>query len=363
MIRWAGHVSLAAALSGAGCSGTAAVDGALPATTLLPPTASPATTAAGGSADRAAQRPVRANVAYDDVTGARRVIQVEVRPAAGGPSAAAGDPVLVWSHGGSTGKTSTARVGVEWSDAVRPRGYAFVAIAHPARDAASTAQVCAAVGTTDCSMFNPLLWDRPHDVVAVLDWLEVEVAAGRLSLDLERLAYGGHSAGAVGVMVTAGMVWPFDSVAVPPADPRPDAFIVASPPGTDTRRLAAGALDAIDRPVLMLSGAGDTTDGTVAADRFATFALFPADAPAAFVWVDDPTTRHTTFDLSPDSCRRAGGSMDRCSEITRALGRVGVAFLDSALDNGREGFDLAGLSAEVAARLPDGFSWHTPMPD
>ena len=348
----------------AACSSSAAVDGAANASTAtswLPPTATTTTNTNTTTVTTAtavlAVQPASFDVervddqtytlTYADIAGADRSLQIEIRRPIGGPRPA---PVVVWSHGGSTGKKSTARVGQEWGQRLTTSGFAFVAIAHTPRDQASREQLCAAIEFDDCTQLRHLDWDRPADVSVVVDWIESIVAEQGVPLDLDRVVYAGHSAGAKAVLRVAGAEMPLPATLQPTSDPRFAAFIAASPPSADLFAETGGSLDGIDRPLLMLSGAGDTTSSTQADDRRATYELLPA-GPFALIWVDDENTRHTTFDLSPDSCRRAGGTADRCTEIVNGIGRSAVAFLQEALTSG----DIAAFATAVTPRMPSGF--------
>lgn len=270
-----------------------------------------------------------AELTYRDVAGSPRTIVAQLRPPAGSPPAG-GWPVLVWSHGGADGKESVARVGDGWTRAFHEAGYLVVAIAHTGRELDERYELCDAIGVVDCDQYKYLTWDRPHDAIAVFDWLE-QVAATQPEIDLDRLAYGGHSAGTVSVLAIAGMTGHSASEVQPPSDPRPVVFVAASPPGVMTIGLDESSFAAIDRPVLMLTGAGDDTDGSVGDDRRDGFALL-AEGRRGLVWVDDHRARHTTFDLDLSACQRSGGTRAECRSIARAIADLGVAWVDASLD-------------------------------
>ncbi|HAP75660.1 MAG TPA: hypothetical protein DCR14_06205 [Acidimicrobiaceae bacterium] len=285
-------------------------------------------------------------VSYRDAGGAPRTVLLEVfLPRSGGSEPVA---TVVWSHGGSSGKTSTTRAAGDWAPALTAKGFAVVAIAHSGRSMESREQLCAAIAVGDCSMFMYLDWDRPADVDAVLDWM----LGGDTGypFDPQRLVYGGHSAGARSVMRLAGVSMPIDAGQQPGADDRFAAFVVASPPGATEVGLAPESFDALERPMILLSGAGDTTNGNEATDRRATMDMVPS-GPFVTVWVADEHTRHTTFDLDTSSCQRAGGSRQRCSEIVKGLGTMTAAFLEQSL----AGRSAADIVARSAGRLPAGF--------
>lgn len=270
-----------------------------------------------------------ATITYVDVAGSPRSIIAQLRPPSG-TAPVSGWPVVVWSHGGADGKDAIARVGDGWTTALHIAGHLVVAIAHPGRDLDERELLCAAIGIDDCDRFKYLTWDRPNDAAVVFDWLESLVADGA-TFDLDRLVYGGHSAGSVSVLTVAGMTGHVPGDVQPPSDPRPVAFLAASPPGATTLSLDDTSLAAIDRPVLMLTGAGDDTDGSVGLDRRTTFELLPP-GDHRLVWIDDPRARHTTFDLDLDACRRSGGTRAECRTLARTIADDALAWL--ALVNG-----------------------------
>lgn len=279
-------------------------------------------------------------ITYTDVAGDSRTVLVEMRR----PARARGSvPVMVWSHGGATGKSSTVRVGDGWGRAFNRAGFAFVAVAHAGRDTGSRARLCAALAVDDCSTFLFLDWDRPADIAAVLDWLPGPYAA---NLDLDRMAYGGHSAGGRSALWLAGVDLEMSGNRRPAAEPRFKAFLVASPPGVDR----VGTLTGLAAPLLLLSGAGDSTAAASAADRRATIDLLPA-GPHAAIWVDAGHVRHTTLDLDTAACRRSGGTVEQCREVVRFLGQAGTRFVQFAL----EGRSIDEYRSHAVERLPAPF--------
>lgn len=306
-------------------------------------------------AHRSAGRNGVVELFYDDVTGADRAVRFEVRmPAAGGDAVDADGevPVVVWSHGGSRGKDDPGRVGETWGKAFNEAGYAFVAVAHPGRSAEEREAVCDAVGASPCELYNTLYWDRPHDVQQVFDWIDERGAEA--GIDADRIVYGGHSAGAISTMVVAGVDWVFDDELAPPSDDRPIAFVTASPPGVEARSLTEDRFDELDRPMLFLTGKGDSTGSTQATDRRATFSLLPDDPTSFMLWVDHGAARHDAFNLSRSGCQRAGGSAERCRTMVRTIARVGTKFVDTVTTDGDPStyFDL------VDQNLSGPFDWH-----
>jgi predicted dienelactone hydrolase len=87
----------------------------------------------------------------------------------------------------------------KWAAVVASAGYIAVAIAHAGRSEQDYAALCDHLKVSDaiqCAI--KINWDRPHDVRAVLDWLERKntEASWKSVLDLSRIAHIGHSAGA-----------------------------------------------------------------------------------------------------------------------------------------------------------------------
>lgn len=282
------------------------------------------------------------SITYADVAGSPRTVLVEMRR----PARMTGPvPVVVWSHGGATGKSSTTQVGDGWGRAFNRAGFAFVAIAHPGRDASSRAELCSALGIDDCGAFMYLDWDRPADVGVVLDWLP-----GRFGehLDVDRVAYGGHSAGGRSVLRLAGAEVSMPGDLRPDPDRRFTAFLIASPPGAVN--LGTVSLDGLHAPLLVLSGAGDSTPGASADDRRATIEMLP-EGPHAGIWVDDVHVRHTTLDLDTRACERSGATRERCRAVVRGLGQAGTQFIRFAM----EGRPIEEFRALAGERLPTGF--------
>jgi len=276
--------------------------------------------------------PVTLSLSYDDASGAERTFEIAVHRPEGAPSPS---PVVVWSHGGADGIARASAVADEWARAFTSAGYVFIAIAHIGRDNPSRSALCAAIGVADagCATFKYLSWDRPHDLDRVLDWLEDpgSVAAG--SVDLTRIAYAGHSAGAGGAMVVAGAGREIGGTLRFIADERPRAFIACSPQGPGDDGFVDASFDAISRPTLTLSGVGDDTD-VVAENRRVPFERMMS-GDKYLGWITDESARHTTFDLELGGCERyaADTALDpaRCTMFRPWLLSAALAFLDAEL--------------------------------
>jgi len=295
----------------------------------------------------AVEAPASTTLSYTDVLGGERSIQVELRL----PDEAAAQPmpVVVWSHGGGRGKRSTTTVGARWGRAFNQAGLAFVAIAHVGREDDDRLRVCDAVGASDCSMFSSLRWDRPHDIAAAIDWIE-SIAPER-GLDARRVALGGHSGGALGVLNTMGLVWEYDSELHPAVDDRPIAVLAASPPGASTRHIDHDALAALRVPMIWLTGAGDSTRSTLADDRRASFDMLTPEHSAVLFWAEREEIRHGGYNLDVASCRRAGGVRQPCREAVRTIADLGVSFIERSLSTNRP-FDVDRFVATAQPAVP-----------
>jgi hypothetical protein len=157
-------------------------------------------------------------IPYTDVTGAARSVNIEIRRPQGAPMPM---PIVIWSHGGASGKVDPSGVGDEIAVPFVEAGYVGVFIAHPPRTGAEVDALCTQIGVTDCRAgvcavdgdcaavdddggrcvdglclhFKHLNWDRPHDVAAVIDWLEAQAAGPWAGLiDTSKIVYAGHSA-------------------------------------------------------------------------------------------------------------------------------------------------------------------------
>lgn len=273
-------------------------------------------------------------LSYTDLTNAARTIRVAVHEPAGltGPT-----PVVVWSHGGADGSMNAAASGAEWAEVFTAAGYLSVHIAHTGRTTAERSALCQRLGydAAACATFKYLSWDRPHDVRRVLDWVE-EQARGPMGarIDVRRIAYAGHSAGAGAALVVAGATRDIAGTQRALPDPRPVAFVSCSPQGPGEEGFVEGSFGGVTRPHLTLSGVGDDTDGVASESRRRPFELV-APGNKYRLWITEDSARHTTFDFSTDACvqhrMRAGQDVARCRDYLPWLSSAMVAFLDANL--------------------------------
>lgn len=314
--------------------------------------------------------------------GLERSIDVELRFPQG---LVTPTPIVIWSHGGSSGKNNPAVVGTEWGEVFQRGGYLSIHIAHTKRTRNKTVALCDAIGVVgcettctvdsdctdypdgscdadfgECRYFKSPNWDRPDDLAALLDWLEVENAPGGAyagMFDLDNIVYAGHSAGGGAAMMAAGATRFYADSAVDRVklEPRIKAFISLSPqpPGEDgfttgsfdgsvCDALTGGSALCFGRPHLVVTGSGDDTSGTVAEDRRIPFDLMPGGVPSTpkfLAWMDDEAARHGTFEHNPDKCEDYAKDegldpaiyQDRCADQLVWLDSVVLAFLDGNL--------------------------------
>lgn len=314
-------------------------------------------------------------ITYTDDFGLERTIEIELRL----PSTAAGEavPLVVWSHGGASGLMNAGGVGMQWSAILVRAGYAFLAIAHAPRTPAQYDALCNGISFDDCSvtacmtdddcrsagiasncvfnncrMFKHVIYDRPHDFAQVLDALErATMPGGPLEgrLDLDRIVYAGHSAGAGSTMSVAGAPRFIAGTTHLFYDPRPIAFVSASPQGPGDeyftelsfddevcRAMAPDPSGCWSRPHLYLTGNGDEADTTPEVRRM-SFELAPATGERYLAFILEEAARHTTFEGNTDACERYAidQSLDpsiypaRCATYLEWLSSVFVAFLDA----------------------------------
>ncbi len=267
---------------------------------------------------------------YTDEASLPRRIRIEVRVPDGAPQPM---PVVVWSHGGSSGQTEPGGVGTDWSREFVSAGYMVVAIAHAPRDPdTELAPLTNELGFAPGTLWKYLNWDRPNDVRCVLDWVVAQASGPRAGIiDASRIVYAGHSAGGGSAMMVNGATREYAGVVRGLSDPRPVAFISCSPQGPGDDEFTSGSFANMARPHLFLTGAGDD-QGHVAENRRLSFELAQPGGKYRG-WIAEESARHATFNYKPDGCENhaSGGDPARCAEHLTWLRSAVLAFLDAHL--------------------------------
>ncbi len=284
-------------------------------------------------------------VAYIDVAGLERRVPVSIRRPVGKPGPI---PVVVWVHGGGEGLTNPLTTMNEWSTVTAQAGYLSITGAHSLRDTSERQRLCAAVGvpTAECPHWQPLHWDRPKDVSAILDELARMNAAGPLrgQIDLSRIVVGGHSAGSAATMSLAGARRILFPGATPLAltDPRPISFVGLSPQGpgrlgffdTDFRRTEV-SWDGVSRPMLTATGDGDARcdggarDGCEDTSSLRRITFDRMHGPDKYMmYIKDARSFHNLFALKTGECADKNVPVGSCNAFASWLRASVLAFLD-----------------------------------
>ena len=241
-------------------------------------------------------------------------------------------PAIVWMHGGAGGGTPEALA--EWRGVTARACYLSVTIGHPWPEPEQARALCAWLGRKypdDCGAASQgqvklLNVERPLDLRAVLDYL-LEEWQGRV--DPERIAAGGHSAGAGAALMTAGAARQYEAKVERFADPRPRAFLAFSPQAPGSDGFFQASWEGVARPTLIGTGAGDTTGGEKAADRLKVFEHLPE--PDKYLLYLNDGSPHGRFGLGRSRCVSTGGTIPEadCDRAVERLAAVAVAFLDA----------------------------------
>ena len=318
------------------------------------PYAPPSTYAVGG--------PVVRSLLDSAALGGPREVRVAMRYPVGAPGPR---PVVVWSHGGSTGKTNPLRSGPAWGEALAAAGYVVFSVAHPARRGAPMQALCQHVGYATAPAcragFRSLQWDRAHDQKAVLDAVERMAARApwRDRIDPERIAVAGHSAGSGAAAQLAGALRTVGTLAdVSAPDPRPEAFLLLALQGPGGQAgFRPDAWGPIDRPVFGATGAGDVTQNQDPKNRVRAFDSIRSKG-SQLLFLDDRAAAHTLFNLEPAACERRGGAPAHCAAMADVVRTSAVAFLDAHLLGRRAA--AAWLASDDVAQAAGGPTWVRP---
>jgi predicted dienelactone hydrolase len=288
------------------------------------------------------------DVTYVDAIGHTRVVPMAVYRA---PSAPQPAPVVLLSHGGSTGKTSPQNALANWAELLAARGYLVVAMAHDDYTGADYDGLCAAADVPVVSGFRcglKINWARPWDVAAVLSWLQTQVAVNprwSRTADLSRLAHLGHSAGAGAALMIGGVTRDFRCAqpfgmgqgTLVPCDvtdlvsrrlPDVKAIVALSPEGPGSDGFMDESFPSLAVPMLMATGLDDGDPGEPA-NRLLVFDRVPA-GDRWKVYLDEPGAKHGLFEGNLAPCE-AADTAARCSELRAWLTASISAFLDAQL--------------------------------
>jgi predicted dienelactone hydrolase len=246
---------------------------------------------------------------------------------------------------------------VEWGETLARAGYVVI---HPARveapDPSPYLAECAAIGVSDpalCAGWYGYHRNGPLITGVVIDQLpEIEglVPELRDRLDAGKIVVAGHSGGTGAVFANAGGRQQFvpGGPVYREEDPRPIAFLAASPQGPAYAGFRTGfdekrGFVGIERPLLLITGMGDETDEPVPTRLTAWITSQPGQK--TLVWDTDPEAVHETMDI------------DRCDTPVRAdhcewLAAAGLAWLDAVVRDRREAWDW--LAEDALATLTGG---------
>lgn len=211
-------------------------------------------------------------------------------------------PVVVFSHGLGGSRSGYTFLGQHWA----AHGYVSIHLTHPGSDSSllkvtppAAIPEALRAATTDLTIVT----SRPRQITTVIDALddiERQIPALAQHLDHTRVAVAGHSYGAFTTLMVAGAK--IDLPGKPDStfsDPRPRCFLALSPQGTGPA-FDRQSWDAIDRPVLVMTGSLDVQPRFLSGDgqeknglwRTEPFQFMPA-GDKWLAWIDG--ARHSTF--------------------------------------------------------------------
>jgi dienelactone hydrolase len=303
---------------------------------------------------------------YVDALGDERIVAFVIRRPLGLTEPT---PLIVLSHGGSSGQNNPDHALDEWATVFARAGYVTAALAHRGRSADNYRALCDHIGVPpDEGLFRCAIkvnWDRPRDVSALLDHMQAH-ATDFPFIDLDRVGHGGHSAGGGAAMMTAGIprnfvcAWPYGEPGSPePCDtselvsmrePRIDVAFAMSPQGPGSDGFMEASYASLAVPMFMATGPNDGEPGE-GANRMALFPLLPESVPRAMLSIDEAGAKHSLFGGELSGCLRES-SQRQCAQIREWVFSSAVAFADAHLrdsDSARAWLD-AGIIEELTRR-------------
>ncbi|WP_296818294.1 hypothetical protein [Brevundimonas sp.] len=285
-------------------------------------------------------------VAYTDTSGVARTAPRDVQLSVFAPPTPGTYPVIIYSHGHwGSGRPDSGAGAV--AQALADQGYIVIAPTH--LDSASTYP---SWFTSQFSVSNVASGlHRSADMQFALDQATALVAAlPGYTVDTSRPVAAGHSHGAF----TAGLVTGLQSdqyadLSLPDGNPygvasvadvRFAALLLLSPQGLESSwaQLSSGAWDAIDVPMLILTGTADSEPGGLVGweSRLDSFGRSAGGETAALVYRD---AAHNDI----------GGNTDNAA-ITASIAGFAAMFLDAYLTNDPAARDLfASAQALISA--------------
>ena len=302
-------------------------------------------------------------ITYDDVTGTERTFEVYVRV----PNVRGKMPVAIWAHGGGEGRSEGGpSVFSRPSSLTAGAGYLSITPAFRARTPEQMKPLCEFLGATTeqlCGVINSTMWDRPYDIQAIIRLLRRENAREESPLfgrvDMERIAVGGHSAGSTGTLSVAGAYREFVDKRYGGTDyfedPTPIAFVALSPSAPGDSNLfdtgyknAQTSWDKITRPVLILSGEGDSHMQFPHGRRIGYDYLPEADGTHYRFWFNDVDFGHGQFGEDPCELPGAAGKR-KCDVFLDAWSSLILSYLDGYVLKNQRALDY--LNNGYATRI------------
>ena len=250
-------------------------------------------------------------------------------------------PIVIISHGGSGGKSDPVVSLRRWAEFVTKLGYVSVSIAHPLRSDEEGQALCEHLDATadQCANFKFNNYDRPRDFARLVNELETFATTPEwgAKLDVSRIVYMGHSAGAGATQMVSGACRSYYSGFVGDEmfcfpDERPIGFVSLSPQGIGDDGFKEGSWVGMERPFLMGTGLGDGGPD-VGPGRRDGFHGSASDNQY-LLYFDHIGAQHGLFGESGvDACKKQVSESEHglCDELDKGLRSTVAAFLFSVL--------------------------------